>query len=132
LLLGTTQSTCAACISKDAVASLVASTMLNPADTASIPEQMSARAMFMFLRSVALLHQLPVAVASPLLALQKIFGKNAVPDVGLKLHKPAADAQYFLIPFPVAVAPHDIMADCTSDNVHWVPESNESFVIVLS
>lgn len=115
-----TQSTRVACVAKDTVESLVDSMVLRPADTASIPEQISPRAMFMYLRSVAVVHQLPVAMASPLLALQKIFGKNAVQDVGLRLHKPAADAHFLLVPFPIAAGPHDIAADDASTNVHWV------------
>jgi hypothetical protein len=100
-----------------------------PTDTAPVPAELTPRAMFMYLRSVAVVHQLPVAVASPLLALQKVFGKNSVRNVGLKLHKPAADAQYILLPFPVA-AGHDLSADDTYNNVHWVTLSNVSCVLV--
>jgi len=57
--------------------------------------------MFMYLRVAVSMHQLPVAVASPLLSLQKVLGKNTVRDVGLKLHKPQVEAHYMLIPYPM-------------------------------
>jgi len=72
-----------------------------PSDTAQFPANVSTRAMFMYLRAAVSMYQLPVAVASPLLSLQKVLGKNTVRDVGLKLHKPQAETHYILIPYPM-------------------------------
>ncbi|KAH7699116.1 O-acetyl-ADP-ribose deacetylase MACROD2, partial [Aphelenchoides avenae] len=96
-----TQSARLAHVTKEVVASLVTSVQFKPADTAAFPGNISPRAMFMYLRTAVSMYQLPVAVASPLLAQQKVFGKNAVRDVGFKLHKPPVETLYVLIPFPL-------------------------------
>lgn len=90
-------------VSKDLVESLVSSMQFKPFDTAHFPAILAPRAMFMYLRAIASLYQLPIAVASPLLALQKVLGKNSVRDVGPKLHKPRAEAHYVLVPYAVLV-----------------------------
>jgi hypothetical protein len=91
-----------------------------PADSATLPAHLSPRAMFMHLRIVASMRPLPVAVSSPLLALQKVLGKNAGLDIGLKIHKPPVDAHYAIIPYPVPAAASS--ADLHDDNasLHWV------------
>ncbi|KAH7703286.1 hypothetical protein AAVH_29542, partial [Aphelenchoides avenae] len=115
-----TQSARLARVTKKAVASLATSMEFSPADTASFPSNLSPRAMFMYLRTAVAMYQLPVAVASPLLSLQKLFGKNAFRDVGLKLHKPPVETLYVLIPFPLREG-HGAFVDVDNlSDVRWV------------
>ena len=83
--------------------------------------------MLMYLRAIASMYQLPVAIASPLLALQKVHGKNAVREVGLKLHKPRVEAQYVLVPFPL-LEDENASTDVANDSdIQWVttfPKNN--------
>jgi hypothetical protein len=110
-------------ISKEAVELLLASMQFQPFDTAQFPATLTPRAMFLFLRAVVSMHQLPVAVASPLLSLQKVLGKNTVSDVGMKLHKPRGEAHYMLVPYPFVagnIASMDIVNDV---GIQWVSTS---------
>lgn len=120
LVSSAVQSTKVARASKEVVECLIRTMTFKPDDTASAPAQLSPRAMFMYLRVVASLYRLPIAIASPLMAAQKVFGKNVVRDVGLKFHKPSTDAHYVLLPYPIAGSPDADFADQTSASVHWV------------
>jgi len=91
-----------------------------PSDTAQFPASLSPRALFMYLRAISSMYQLPIAVASPLLSLQKVHGKNTVRDVGMKLHKPRVEAQYILVPYPLledAITLTDVAND---SGIQWV------------
>ncbi|KAH7668152.1 hypothetical protein AAVH_43010, partial [Aphelenchoides avenae] len=120
LVSSAVQSTKVARASKEVVECLIRTMTFKPDDTASAPAQLSPRAMFMYLRVVASLYRLPIAIASPLMAAQKVFGKNVVRDVGLKFHKPSTDAHYVLLPYPIAGSPDADFADQTSASVHWI------------
>ena len=76
--------------------------------------------MFMYLRVIACMYQLPIAVASPLLSLQKVHGKNTVRDVGLKLHKPRVEAQYILVPYPLLEDANDSTDIADGSGIQWV------------
>jgi hypothetical protein len=109
-----------AIVSRDAVQALVGSMQYIPADSSTLPAHLSPRAMFMHMRIVASMRPLPVAISSPLLALQKVLGKNAGLDVGLKVHKSPVDAHYAIIPYPVLTAASNVDADAGLASAHWV------------
>ncbi|KAH7701510.1 hypothetical protein AAVH_31355, partial [Aphelenchoides avenae] len=110
-------------VSKETVESLIASMQFKPTDTAAFPTRISPRAMFMYMRTAVSMYQLPVAVASPLLAHQKVFGENAVRDVGFKLHKPPIEAHYVLIPFP--------LREGDSASVNFDDESDARWILAI-
>ncbi|KAH7702260.1 Appr-1-p processing, partial [Aphelenchoides avenae] len=107
-------------VTKEAATSLITSMQFTPADTAEFPSNISPRAMFLYLRTAVSMYQLPAAVASPMLTQQKVFGKNAVRAVGLKLHKPPVEAHYVLIPFPLREGDDEFVDAIDHRDTRWV------------
>lgn len=89
-----------------------------PEDSASEP--LPPRGLFMYLRLMASMCKLPVAIASPLLAMQKRLGRNRVREVVPKLHKPTVRASFTVIPFPLIDAGTEGAFDETSTDLKWV------------
>jgi hypothetical protein len=88
--------------------------------------------MFMYLRAVVFMYHLPVAVASPLLSLQKVLGKNTVSDVAMKLHKPRGEAHYLLVPYPL-IADNNASMDIVNEfDIQWVNTSANDNSVCLT
>lgn len=107
-------------LNKDRCRLLQSSCDLRPTDVSGLPDRLSPKVMFAYMRALIATTRLPVAIVSPVFSLQVRLGRNRVPQAGETISTESKSPAFYLIPYPVIPEGSEDVYNADSHDIRWV------------
>lgn len=112
-------------LDKDRCRLLQSTCDLRPTDVSGLPDRLTPKVMFAYMRAVTATTRLPVAIVSPLFSLQVRLGRNRVPQSGVTALSESKSPAFYLVPYPVIPEGREDDFNANSDDIRWVRYRSE-------